>query len=141
MESFELGLCRIMYVRTAVRRVPPCVAFILGNLADKVTKSRHHACGAVLRKSQVAPRVDAQASDESTSIGRWYPSLRADGSVDLRHSQWYSTKITGGEWPLVHCIGGSCEFGCSQGFLRQRAKLAFDTSYDCTIVDGQRRSA
>ena len=30
--------------------------------SDQVTKCRHHTCGTVLKESQVARRVDAQAS-------------------------------------------------------------------------------
>ena len=108
MASFEEGLGRIMFVVgapelerpflgplyrfmslhpwSAVRRVPPYVRCFLRYLADRVTNSRHYNCGVSMESTQVAPRVDAQASDERTGIGGWYPQWGQDGKIDVRGS-------------------------------------------------------
>ena len=104
MSRFEEGLGRIVYVagaleferpflgplyrfltihpRNSVRRAPPYVGFILRHLSVQVERSRHYQCAAELVASEVAPRVDAQASGERTGIGGWYPVMGEDGQPD-----------------------------------------------------------
>ena len=103
MASFEEGLGRIMFVagaleharpflaplykfltmhpRNAVRRVTPYVSFILRYLANEISKKRHYECGTWITSSDCSPRVDAQASEERTGIGGWFPTRDDEGRL------------------------------------------------------------
>ena len=104
MNKFEEGLGRVVYVagaleferpflgplykfltihpRGSVRRVPPYVAFILKYIAHQVERSRHYPGASDMFSSEVARRLDAQASGERTGIGGWYPVLGEDGQPE-----------------------------------------------------------
>ena len=82
MKNFEVGFGRIMFVagasehewpfpgplcitlhpRTAARRVPAYVAFIMHVLSQSIAKHPHHECGTHVRAATIIPRVDGQAS-------------------------------------------------------------------------------
>ena len=116
MASFEEGLGRIMFVagaleherpfqaplykfltmhpRNAVRRVPPYVSFILRYLAGEISKKRHYQCGTSVTAADCAPRVDAQASDDRTGIGGWFPARDREGRLSPWLSSWFSLEIT-----------------------------------------------
>ena len=80
---------------------PAYVAFILKYLAHQVERSRHNPCASVLVSSEVAPRVDAQASGDRTGIGGWYPVLGEDGQPDPKKSPWFSLEIRQDQFPWV----------------------------------------
>ena len=61
--------------RGSARRVPSYVPFILQYLSHQVERSRHYPCASEMVSSEVAPRVDAQASGERTGIGWLVPSV------------------------------------------------------------------
>ena len=123
MKSFEEGLGRIMFVagaleherplgslckfltlhpRSAVRRVPPYVSFILNFLSQSVSIGRHYDCNQFLDRSNVAPRVDAQASGTRTGIGGWFPYLDEKGSIDQWRSPWFSMEVTPEVFPWIY---------------------------------------
>ena len=128
VKKFEEGLGRIVYVegalefeqpflgplykfltihpRGSVRRVPPYVSFILNYTAHQVERGRHHPCASDMISSEVAPRVDAQASGERTGIGGWYPVLGEDGQPDLKRSPWFSLEIRHDQFQWVFEKGG-----------------------------------
>ena len=56
--------------------------------------------------SEVAPRVDAQASGGRTRIGGWYPVLGEDGQPDPKRSPWFSLEIRHDQFPWVSEKGG-----------------------------------
>ena len=127
MSAFEEGLGRIMYVASAleferpflsplyrfltlhprgsVRRLPAYVIFVLRYLADRIQESRHYDCAARLESSILAPRVDAQASDERTGVGGWCPVLGEDGTPDPSRSRWFSIEIDKQNFPWVFSLG------------------------------------
>ena len=55
----------------AMRAVPPSVAFFLRLIARSVERERHSQYAATSREEELAPRVDAQASDLRTRVGGW----------------------------------------------------------------------
>ena len=55
--------------RTAVRRIPDCVSFIIKYLSAEVSRCRHYPCGDIPRHVTVARKVDAQASGGRTGVG------------------------------------------------------------------------
>ena len=57
-------------------------------------------------KESLAPRVDAQASEERIGVGGWLPVLGPDGRPDLLSSPWFSEEITVHEFPLVFAKDG-----------------------------------
>ena len=105
MSSFEKGLGRVMYVagaleherlssaplnpfmtmhpRHSVQTVPAYVSFFLNLVADQVAQCRHQSCDIKEYPARAAPRVDAQASDSRTGMGRWLPTIRPDGTIDV----------------------------------------------------------
>ena len=123
MASFEEGLGRIMFVagaleherpflaplykfltmhpRNAVRRVPPYVSFILRYLANEISKKRHYECGTRITSSECSPRVDAQASEERTGIGGWFPTRDDQGRLNPLLSCWFSLEITREDFPWI----------------------------------------
>ena len=123
MSTFEEGLGRIAYVagalenerpflgplyrfltlhpRQSVRRVPSYVAFILNHLSGQLERSRHYPCAVNQLSSDVSPRVDAQASDERTGIGGWYPVLDKRGVPDTWASPWFSMLVEREHLPWV----------------------------------------
>ena len=90
-----------MHPRNAVRRVPPYVSFILRYLAGEVSKKRHYVCGTRITPSDCSPRVDAQASEERTGVGGWFPTRDDDGRLNPWLSYWFSLEITREEFPWV----------------------------------------
>ena len=54
----------------------------------------------------MAPRVDAQASDDRTGVGGWLPVLGPDGRPDPQSSPWFSEEITEHEFPWVFAKDG-----------------------------------
>ena len=87
--------------RGSARRVPSYVPFILQYLSHQVERSRHYPCASEMVSSEVAPRVDAQASGERTGIGGWYPVLGEDGPPDLKKSPWFTFEIQQAQFPCV----------------------------------------
>ena len=112
MRSCEEGLGRIMFVagaleherpflaplykfltmhpRDAVRRVSPCVSFILRYLAGEISKKKHYKCGTRITTAGRTPRVDAQASESRTGIGGWFPARHQAGNLSPWSSSWFS---------------------------------------------------
>ena len=123
MKSFEEGLGRIMFVagaleherpflghlykfltlhpRNVVRRVPPYVSFILNFLSQSVSIDRHYDCNQFLDRSNVAPRVDVQASGTRIGIGGWFPYLDEKGSIDQWKSPWFTMEVTPEVFPWI----------------------------------------
>ena len=132
MNKFEEGFGRVVYVagaleferlfvgphykfltihpRGSVRRVPPNVSFILKYIAHQVERGRQHPCASDMISSEVAPRVDAQASGGRTGIGGWYPVLGEDGQPDPKRSPWFSLEIRHDQFPWVFEKGGKPSF-------------------------------
>ena len=126
--SFEEGLGRVMYVAGALEyerpflgplyrflslhpRNSPQVKFFLNHFACQLEVSRHHSYAADLDSWDVAPRVDAQASEDTTGIGCWAPVRNSRGELDPWLSLWFSHEITREEWPWVFREGrqaGAC---------------------------------
>ena len=90
-----------MHPRNAVRRVPPYVSFILRYLAGEISKKRHYECGTRITSSDCSPRVDAQASEERTGVGGWFPTRDDEGRLNPWLSSWFSFEITREEFPWV----------------------------------------
>ena len=123
IKAFEEGLDRIMFVvgaveherpfvgplykflslhpRSAVRHVPPNVAFILEFLSRSVMNDRHCDCNTNTSVSEVSPRVDAQASATRTGIGGWFPKVGPRGQIDCWQSHWFSMEIRREDFPCV----------------------------------------
>ena len=127
MSAFEEGLGRVMYVarasqferpflsrfylfltlhpRNSVRRLPGYVVFVLRYLADWIQESRHYDCGVELISSDIAPRVDVQASDGRTGVGGWCPVVDEAGKPDPSRSRWFSMEIDRLKFPWVFSPG------------------------------------
>ena len=123
VKAFEEGLGRIMFVagaleherpflgflykfltlhpRSAVRRAPPYVAFILEFLSRSVMNDRHCDCNTSTSVSKVSPRVDAQASATRTGIGGWFPKVGPRGQIERWQSHWFSMEIQREDFPWV----------------------------------------
>ena len=54
-----------------MRAVPAYVAFFRRFIARSVERERHSQYAATSREEELAPRVDAQASDLRTRVGGW----------------------------------------------------------------------
>ena len=127
MSDFKEGLGRVMYVagaleferpflsplyrflklypRNSVHHLPGYVVFVLRYLADQIQESRHYDCAAKLISSDIAPRVDAQASDGRTGVGGWCPVPDEAGKLDPSRSRWFSVEIDRLNFPWVFSRG------------------------------------
>ena len=107
--------------------------FILGYLSHQVERSGHYLCATELISSEVAPRVDAQASGDRAGIGGWCPVLREDGQPDPKKSPWFSLEIRQDQLPWARREasfsdnlnpGSTCGPGGTEGFPRVRRRTA-----------------
>ena len=57
--------------RGSIRRVPSYVSFIPSYLANQIARCSHFPCASNITSTDIAPRVDAQASSDRTGIGGW----------------------------------------------------------------------
>ena len=84
-----------------MQAVPSYVSFFRRFLASQVERKRHYSCGVQTFPASAAPRVDAQASADTTGKGGWLPAVRPDGSLDLWRSHWFSLELTRESWPWI----------------------------------------
>ena len=87
--------------RDSVRPVPAYVSFFLRITARSVEQERHTQYGAAVVREEGGPRVDAQASDDRTSVGGWLPAAGPDGRPDPAYSYWFSEEVTEQDFPWV----------------------------------------
>ena len=92
----------IIHPRHSLQAAPSYVAFFLRFLAGQVEQRRHYPCAVQTFPSSAAARVDAQASAQRTGVGGWLLSVRADGSLDLWSSRWFSLEVERESWPWVY---------------------------------------
>ena len=89
-----------LHPQNSVRLVPHCVKFFLDHLARQLEVSRRYLCAIELHSLGVAPRVDAQASEDNTGIGSWAPVCNSRGELD----PWLSPRFS---HELTNCRGSS----------------------------------
>ena len=156
MASFEERLGRIMFVtdaleherpflaplhkfltkhpRNAVRRFFPYVAFILRYLAGEISKKRHYKCRTRITTADCTPRVDAQASDCRTGIGR-----DQEGRLSSWLSSWFSLEFTREDYPRIFDKGNRpslamSTLGAFAMLVALKLKFGHDLEPDDTLV-------
>ena len=122
MDTFEEGPGRVMCVAGALEYERPFfaplhkflnlhprgsnVAFILWHVSNQVERERHYSCATHMLSEDTSPRVDAQASEARTGIGRWLPVGNKQGVPDPWLSPWFSAEVTQEVLPWVYVKGG-----------------------------------
>ena len=79
-----------IHPRGSVRRIPSYVRFVL----------RYIASAEEIRDHMRAIRVDAQASDQRTGIGGWYPEVDVKGKPDT-HDSKFAFEVTKEDFPWI----------------------------------------
>ena len=54
-----------------------------------------------MRDNMKAIRVDAQASDQRTGIGGWYPEVDMFGKPDTYGPKWFAFEVTKEDFPWI----------------------------------------
>ena len=82
-----------LHSRGSVRIVPLCVRFFLTYQAQQIVRCRHYDRALEMSSWDSALRVDAQASELRTGIGRWLRRLNKEGYSDTWITPWCSHEI------------------------------------------------
>ena len=76
-----------MHPRGSVRRILPYVRLVLKYIASEIEKCTTYDCAVEMRDHMKATRMDAQASDQRTGTGGWYPEVDVNG-------KWFAFEVT-----------------------------------------------
>ena len=107
--NFQEGLCRLTYVAGALEHERPYLSCTPPSGSSEESSGLREVLPAVPLRTSVAPRVDAQASEDRTGIGGCAPELDEEGRSDPLRSRWCSREITRANQTLLFERGSTIE--------------------------------